>query len=417
MWERENLMAGHAIQSPDDANEPSPVDAFGALRRLMIATACFTATVATALIYDVLPPIMGDLARHFGGGTTGGSIAQMAGALPLFGVMAAALLSGPAIERFGLRPTLLASMALFAIAGSSGVSVDLPWLFLLGRLLTGAGAGLMTTACSSLIVIYYRGAARTRMNGMIVGAGSVAAIVFVLVAGFAATFWWRGPFLMHAAVVLAFVPAVLLVGPVPESPAPEGGMMGNLRRLAPMGPVCLVGFLWFVAMLMGSIQSPFVMVQSGVADHRVIATIFALNAAAVAISSVVAGRVAPRFHTTTVLCGSFLLLGASLCIIGAGTTALHFALGLIVSGISVGFGLTALWTWGMRCAPQDIVPRSLGAMTTCLYLGGALSPVLTAPYHAMLGLRGQFYGVAATIAIAVALVGIARRLPRRQSAA
>ncbi|MET0370388.1 MAG: hypothetical protein ABW039_03320 [Sphingobium sp.] len=51
----------------------------------------------------------------------------------------------------------------------------------------------------------------------------------------------------------------------------------------------------------------------------------------------------------------------------------------------------------MRRAPHDLVARALGVMTTCLYLGGAASPFLTAPYQALLGVRGQFFGVAATI--------------------
>jgi len=332
----------------------------------------------------------------------------------MFGVMAGGLFSGPAIERFGLRQTLLAAALVFAFAGSTGAVLDQPWLFLTGRLLTGVAIGLMTTACNSLIAIFYRGAKRTSMNGMIVGAGALGGISFVLIAGFVANWWWRGPFLLHAVVALAFVPAVILAGQVPATAVSTDTVFGNLRRLQPMVPVCIVGFAWFVIMLMSSVQSPFVMASAGVADHGVIAMVYALNAASVSISSLIAGRVAPRFHSATVLRVSFLAFAVGLCVVGAGSSPSQFAAGFVIKGFAIGFGLTAIWTWGMRSAPHDILPRALGAMTTCLYLGGAFSALATAPYQAIFGLRGQFFGVGATIALGVVLslfAGRARLAP------
>ncbi|AYJ85087.1 MFS transporter (plasmid) [Sphingomonas paeninsulae] len=352
---------------------------------------------------------MSDLANHFGGGAGGSFFAQLAGTLPLFGVMAGALFAGSMIERFGLRQMLLLSMFVFAVAGSAGVLLDAPYPFLGARLLMGGAAGVMTTACNSLIAIYYRGAKRARMNGLIIGAGAIAGISFVLIAGFTASWWWRAPFLLHAAVALAFLPAVLLAGRVPTLPKQTENMIGNLRRLRPIVPVCLVGFAWFAMMLMSGVQTPFVMALAGIGDHRTIATLYAINAASVSVSSVLAGRIALRFSSNTVLRASFLLLAAAMCILGSGTTVIQFAIGLMVSGVSVGFGLTAIWTWGMRVAPHDIVPRALGAMTTCLYLGGALSPFLSAPYEAMMGIRGQFFGIAATTALVVAASWIVTR--------
>jgi MFS family permease len=396
-------MASHGIDPAAGNDEPSPVLALGQTRRAMIALSCFTATIAGALLYDVLPPIMADLAKHFGGGTAGSFFAQLAGTLPLFGVMAGAMFSGALIEIFGLRRILLVSMLIFAVAGSAGVFLDAPYPFLAARLLMGAAAGTMTTACNSLIALYYRGAPRARMNGLIIGAGSIAGITFVLVAGFTATWWWRAPFLLHAAVALAFLPAVLLAGRVPASPKHDENMIGNLRRLRPMLPVCAVGFAWFVIMLMSGVQTPFVIGIAGFGDHTTIAILYAINAASVSISSVLAGRIAPRFPSNTILRLSFLVLALAMCVLGSGTTLIQFAIGLVLSGVSVGFGLTAIWTWAMRVAPRDIVPRSLGAMTTCLYLGGALSPFLSAPFEAALGVRGQFFGVAAATMAAVAI--------------
>ncbi|MET0137631.1 MAG: MFS transporter [Sphingobium sp.] len=170
-----------------------------------------------------------------------------------------------------------------------------------------------------------------------------------------------------------------------------------------MLPVIACGFAWFVVMLMSGIKTPFVMALSGIGDHHSIATLYALIAGSVTVSSLIFGHFAARFEHAAVLRTAFVAMTAGLCVTAMATTTTQFALALMTNGASTGVGLTALWTWAMRRAPHDLVARALGIMTTCLYLGGAISPFVTAPYQAMLGMRGQFFGVAATILLLVEL--------------
>lgn len=408
-------MASHAIDAVDTAGERSPIAELGLARQAMIVAACFAATLSAALIYDVLPPIMADLSKHFGGGATGSFVAQLASTLPLFGVMIGGLCAGPLIERFGLKPTLLTAMALFGLAGSAGVALDQVAPFLASRIAMGFAAGMMTTACTSLVAIYFRGAPRARMNGLIISAGSVGGIVFVLIAGWTALWWWRAPFLLHGAIVLAFLLPVLLTGPVPAAAPITPGAMVNFKRLRPIVPVCATGFAWFVIMLMGGVKAPFVMAESGITNHATIASIYAINAGSVTVSSLIFGHYAARFAPVGVVRIAFLLNALALCIVGTASAVPQFVLGMSLSGISTGVALTAIWTWGMRRAPHDLIARSLGTMTMTLYLGGALSTVVTAPYQAAFGTRGQFLAVAATITVLVAASWLAQR--RRSPAA
>lgn len=402
-------MASHAIDPVDPTAERSPIGTLGMARQAMIVAACFAATLSAALIYDVLPPIMADLAAHLGGGAAGSFVAQLASTLPLFGVVVGGLIAGPAIERFGLRPTLLSAMALFGLAGSAGAFLDRVVPFLGSRIVMGFAAGMMTTACTSLVAIFFRGAPRARMNGLIISAGSVGGILFVLIAGWTALWWWRAPFLLHGAVVLAFLLPVLMTGPVPAAAPIAAGAIVNLKRLRPILPVCITGFAWFVIMLMGGVKTPFVMAEAGITNHATIAALYAINAGSVTASSLIFGHYAARFAQVDVLRAALLLNATALCVVGTASAVPQFALGLSLSGISTGVALTAIWTWGMRRAPHDLVARSLGTMTTSLYLGGALSTLITAPYQAAFGTRGQFLAVAATIVVLVALVWLVQR--------
>ncbi|MET0376473.1 MAG: MFS transporter, partial [Rhizorhabdus sp.] len=195
---------------------------------------------------------------------------------------------------------------------------------------------------------------------------------------------------------------------IPPAPPLPRDAIGNRRRMAPLLPVIATGCLWFVVMWMSGVKTPFVMALAGIEDHGTIASLYALNAGSVTVSSLMFGAYAARFDPITILRFAFLASAGGLCIAAVATTAPQFALALMVNGASAGVGLTALWTWGMRRAPDDLVARALGIMTTCLYLGGATSPFLTAPYEAMLGTRGQFFGVAATIVTVLLLLWLGR---------
>lgn len=402
-------MTSHGADPAEIAGDVSPIGKFGLARGTMIAITCFAATLSGALIYDVLPPIMGDLSKHFGGGAHGVFVAQLAGTLPLFGVMAAALTSGWIIERIGLRAALLSAMALFGVAGSAGVLIESETGFLLSRLLMGAGAGAMTTACNAMIATFFHGAARARMNGFIIGAGAIGGIAFVLIAGLTAAWWWRGPFLLHGAIVLLFLIPVLATGPIPATPPLTDTALANLKRLRPVLPACATGFAWFVMMLMSGVKTPFVMALSGITDHGTIGLIYALNAGSVSLASLLFGHFVPRYQPVLVIRLAFLLAAVGLCVVASAHSVPQFILALVLNGTSVGIALPAIWTWGMRLAPRDLVARSLGAMTTSLYLGGAMMPLLTAPYERLLGTRGQFFGMAGTVVAVVALLWLTRR--------
>ncbi|MET0137632.1 MAG: MFS transporter [Sphingobium sp.] len=141
-------MASHAGSGVPDQLSASLIAALEHWRQVMVVLACFTATLCTALIYDVLPPIMTNLASHFGGGAQGALLAQLAGTVPLFGVMVGGVVAGPAIEKIGLRAVLICAMALFGLAGSAGAMLDAPWPFLAARLMMGAAGRADCDGCA-----------------------------------------------------------------------------------------------------------------------------------------------------------------------------------------------------------------------------------------------------------------------------
>jgi MFS family permease len=382
---------------------PSPASLLTSGRRALLIAAIFAGNFAAALLYDVLPPIMSNLAAAFGGGEHGQFLAQLASSLPLLGVMVAGLFAGPVIERFGIRTTLIFAMIGFAVTGTAGVAIDTAWPLIGTRILMGFCAGLMTTSCISLIALFFRGTGRGRMNGWLVSSGAVAGIGFVLIAGAVAHWWWKAPFLLHAAVALAFLLPIIALPHIAAEPKIESGFGGHLKRLGGMVPVYITGFVLFVLMLVTGTQTPFLLAAAGFGDHSVLANLFAINAAALTIASIGYGQVSGRVTPTTALRVAFLLIAASMALLGWADSYGDFLVAMTLGGAAIGLALSALWTWAMRRAPHDLVPRALGLMTTCTYLGGAVSPFVFAPLRQSAGLAGQYLVAAVIVTVGVAL--------------
>jgi hypothetical protein len=64
--------------------------------RPLTTAALLTAQVGQSLTFVMLPPVLPQIARYFGGGARGELIAQQMSVFPFLGLMVGALLSGPA---------------------------------------------------------------------------------------------------------------------------------------------------------------------------------------------------------------------------------------------------------------------------------------------------------------------------------
>ena len=60
----------HSVDHMSAETGPSPARQLSAARRILLIAAILSGNAAAALLYDALPPILADLARLLGGGST-----------------------------------------------------------------------------------------------------------------------------------------------------------------------------------------------------------------------------------------------------------------------------------------------------------------------------------------------------------
>lgn len=362
------------------------------------------ALVAPSFSFVALPPVLPDIAAHFGGGVAGRNIAQAVEVLPFLGLACGGLLAGWCIRRIGTsRSIALAGMALF-LSGLGGFAGDYLPLLLASSATLGLAAALATSALADLTGAVVAEARRTRLLGIQVAlsdlctlAGGAAAAVLAHRVG------WHGPFLIFTTFGLFLLSCVFAARLKPDSAATAPG---GLLHMAVLGwPVYLAAGFVFLLIATQATQLPFYLEQLGYATpaQRAIVTTFALFSAMCGSISfaLVQGRLRP-----------WIIQGASAFLAAGGLIGLaswngDLAPGLVftfVTGAGIGLTVPVLFAASLRRAPPGMRGHSIGLLNVAIFLGSFLSPIVFTPIAQAAGYEGLYLFMAA----AVAIVGLLR---------
>jgi MFS family permease len=362
--------------------------------RWALLVAVFCGHAALALVYDALPPILVQLAAHFGGGATGAMVAQFASSLPFFGIMLAGLIAPSAIRLWGIRGVLLSALVLFGLLGTAGAFINEAWALLLTRFMLGLAVGTMVTCCVSSVALNFEGDTRARMTGWLLAFGCLSGVILILVSGYVASWYgWRAPFFLHGVISLIFVVPVLLMTRGKPAAAPQERFSG-LSRLRPVAPVFGIAFCLQGLAAIFLIQLAFLIGTKPFGTPEVISQLFAITG--IAASAIVFAysrwlvRVSPQ---SLVVIGLALVSGGFIVAALAGSFA-AFAACAILHGSGSALTQASLFNWAMQKTPADLTARTMGLMFTCLYFGAAVVPAITATLPIVLGIQNLFLIVA-----------------------
>ncbi|HEX6384208.1 MAG TPA: MFS transporter, partial [Anaerolineae bacterium] len=360
--------------------------------------------------------------------------------LPALFIAASAPFAGIIIDRFGRKRLLAVSALLYGLAGGSGYVLPTLSLILAGRALLGVAVAGIMTSVTTLIADYYEGPARARFLGLQAGFMGLGGTLFLTLGGVLADVGWRNPFLIYAGafLVLPFIllalnePAQTNPGRSIAHPVSEPGdcVAEAMWVAAPLNaatttavatPIKLLVVVYGLMMLVQitfyliPVQLPFYLqtltgataAQSGLAI-AVLSTCYAL-------ASMAFGWVNARLDRITVLAIAFALTGGGYATVAlaAGWNLLYT--GLIASGVGLGLTVPNLNVWLTNETPAALRGRALGGLTTALFLGQFLSPLVSQPIIRMVGI-GQTYLLAAGVSLSLVLLLLARRQQLRQLA-
>ncbi len=247
----------------------------------------------------------------------------------LVGFGAGQLVHGPASDRYGRRPVLLAGLALFALAGY-GCALSASIVQLVGfRLVQGLGAAAGPVLARAMVRDFFSGPPAARLLSYIALVQGLGPLLAPIAGGFVlALVGWHAIFLAQAlAATLVLAAAWRWLGesrPARDDGAPSAlRLVRNYRRFLGT-PLCL-RYTVMIALVFGGMfayisNSPFVLIQVFRVPSDRYGFYFALTAVSLMVAAFTNGRLVRRFAPESVL-----RVGVVLVVVGSAALLLCVA--------------------------------------------------------------------------------------------
>lgn len=353
----------------------------------------------TVMAGATIAPSLPAMQDYFSAVPNSDYVVRLALTLPALFIALGAPVVGILIDRIGRKPILLATLALYGIAGSSGFVLSSLNLILVGRALLGISvAGIMTTA-TTLVGDYYSGNSRAQFLGLQSGFMGLGGVLFLTLGGFLADANWRLPFLIYLAALI-LLPCALIMLPEPRRDASMSGTANNpAEQSFPVGLVALtygVALITQIVFYLVPTQLPFYLKQLFNANAAQSGLAIALATLFSAISSILYRQVKARLNFVAIYGVAFINISLGYGLISWAINYGVVLLGLAIAGLGLGLLMPNMNLCLTSVTPDSLRGRVLSGITTSFFLGQFLSPLFSQPLSREIGL-GKTYEIAALL--------------------
>ena len=340
--------------------------------------------------------------------------------MPALLIAIGAPFAGILLDRWGRKPVLVLALILYGLAGTSGFLLGSLFGILVGRALLGLAVAGVMSGFTTLIADYFSGPKLNQFMGYQAAFMASGGVIFLLAGGYLADVGWQYPFLIY---LFAFVvlPGVLFAIDEPDVQVSSQQQSVSAAKVAFISKnvmlIYAIAFLGMVIFYMVPVQLPFYLTENGVSSSRV-GLALAVQALAAAITSLQFQKIKAHLSFERIAGLVFLAMGLGYMILAASNSYAIVILGLIIFGIGLGLVVPNLNVWLISAIPPAMRGRAIGGLTTSLFLGQFLSPIITQPILGLGGMAGAFRIVgSASILLGVVFVGlpIIQRSIRSQS--
>lgn len=366
----------------------------------------------TIMAGATISPSLPAIEAHFAGTPNAAILTRLVLTIPALFIALCAPLAGFLADRYGRRPVALGAVAIYCVAGLSGLVVDTLFTMLIGRAALGVAVAGIMTAATALLGDYFSGPARDRFMGLQATFIGLSGLVFLTSGGLFAEFHWRAPFLIYG-LALVLIPAILVF--IGEPARRQGG--GETQAAAPprtasLSPLILPLAAVFFAAFLNSVvfylvptQLPFYLRTLG--SNAPTLTGLAMGAMTLmsAATSFYYGRVRARLSVQAVFGLGFAVMAAGLVLAANANSYAAILPATVAAGAGLGLIMPNLGAASLGIAPEHIRGRVSGGLTASIFLGQFVSPLLSQPAIARFGFAAT-YGYGAVLLLLAACVAL-----------
>ncbi|MTI32180.1 MFS transporter [Xanthovirga aplysinae] len=330
--------------------------------------------------------------------------------LPALFIALTAPFVGRFIDRHGRVKLLTIGLLLYALGGTSAFILNDLYHILIGRALLGISVGIIMTIATTLIGDYFEGDERQKFMGIQSAFVAFGGVLFVGAGGLLADFHWRNPFLIYLFSLLVF-PLALSFLKEPKS-ITSPGAEASKKTGKPSKLVFIVFAITFVQMIifyMVPVQIPFLLKTLGVGKNALSGIAIAANTVGATIFSLLYSNIKKKLSFPMIVSLALLLMTGGYVMVWLGDNYTVIILAMLFSGFGLGLTMPNISLWLIQLSPAEIRGKQMGYLTTSLFLGQFLSPVLVQPLAKQFNLA-QIFGLAAVVMIVLSFLFVGLHL-------
>jgi MFS family permease len=398
--ERTELMATVSGVADD---VQSPAADLPAWRRALIILILLTGGIKSTLAFTTVVPALQLIAKEYAGSHDAILSAQFVVTMAPIGMALAGLVAGFIVSNTNLRGIMFASLAVCTVAGLMQLVLQNYYMLLGSRFVLGFSAVIADVAMTSILAAQFTGAFRSKLIGYRQGISSIGTVGTMLLGGvLAQAYGWRAPGIMF------LLPGILLLGAVIAFNKPvtlERAKPNELRfSIWQLWPILLLSLAMSIGHTMPSFQMPFLLKENGVTSAVLVSRVPALSSAVSILAAFAFGFVYARLGAWTLVIAAT-LMGAGFIGVGFAPSYELILLCVVIEGIGAGWTMPFFMNRVLDKVAPSQRSYGIGLVSTSLFLGHFLNPLLTAPVRQNLGIHSTFITVGCALVTIAALIG------------
>ncbi len=361
---------------------------------------------SVSLLFGALMPSMPKIAGIYATVPHGPELVKMLLGIIGISMVVGCPFGGWLATRTSHRAILVASLALFGVAGASGLIFTNIYALLAGRLVAGFAGAIISTVAVLMITELLEGDRRNAWVGIFVASSIVSNIVFLPAAGYLARLGWRMPFAMYL-IYLPIALLALLMRDVSTRTALAAVVVKAKLSLAHI-PYFLLAFNTGLLAFVPAIYIPFLMHNVGVVDPVKLSIGLAAQTLVSGSLSAIYGRARKRIDIFRAMTFAYLVVALGLVLLGCSTSVVGAYLSLVVFGLGLAWQLPNLYAilGGLPEAERGPV---LGAANSAFYVTMLIGLLIFEPVYEKFGTAGVFIGLAVINLAMYGFVVVGRR--------
>ena len=323
--------------------------------------------------------------------------------------------SGFLLDRLGRKSILITALVIYSLSGSAGFFLNSIYGILISRAILGLSISAIMSGFTTLIIDYFKDAQLDRFMGYQSAFISFGGMGFIFIGGLLADINWRLVFLVHLLAIIVLIFTALTVNE-PERKASTGKVKDS-KSVIPYKTIGLIYLTTFVSILIFFIfplQVPFHLTS---ASGSLVGLALSVQGLAGAIIALQFGKIKSRLSFSEIFIMIFIFFGINHVILSFTDDFSSVILALIFGGLGIGLLPANINVWLASVVPSDLRGRAVGGLTMSLFIGQFLTPIISQPFLARLGISGMFFSfgilsfIAASIFVFISFISRNRQSP------